>query len=41
MSRLVAGFAVRMSNWAAGSKGETTLISDGKRLKQSSPDEED
>ena len=33
MSRLVTGFAVRMSNWAVGSKGETTPISDGKRLK--------
>ena len=40
MSRLVARFAERMRKRVAGSEGEPTPISDGKRLKRSSLDEE-
>ena len=40
MFRLVDGFAAQMCKRAVGSEGESTPISDGKRPKQSSPDEE-
>ena len=40
MSRLVVGFIARMHKRAAGSEGESTPISDGKRSKRSSPDED-
>ena len=40
MSRLAAGFTARMHKWAAGSEGETIPLSDGKRPKRFSPDEE-
>ena len=40
MSRLVVGFVARMSKWDAGSEVESTPISNGKRSKWSSPDEE-
>ena len=40
MSRLAVGFAARLHKQAASSKGESTLISDGKRSKRSSLDEE-
>ena len=40
MSRLAVRFTARMHKWATGSKGESTPISDGKRPKRSSPNEE-
>ena len=40
MRRLAARFAARMHKWNTGSKGETTLMSEGNRPKLSSPDEE-
>ena len=40
MTRLTAGFAARMHKPAAGSEGESTPISDEKRSKQSSANEE-
>ena len=40
VSRLVARFTLRMCKRAVGSEGEYTPISDGKRPKRSSPDEE-
>ena len=40
MSSLIAGFAARMRNQAAGSEGETTPRSGWKQSKQSSQDEE-
>ena len=40
MSSLVAGFIARKRKLAAGSEGETTPKSYGKRLKRSSPNEE-
>ena len=40
MFRLIAGFAGRMRKRARGSEGESTPISDRKRPKQSSPDED-
>ena len=38
MSSLAAWFTVRMRKRAAGSEGEITLISGGKRSRWSSPD---
>ena len=40
MSRLSVMFSVRIRKRVVGSKGETTPISNGKRPKWSSPDEE-
>ena len=40
MSRLAIGFVARIHKRATGSEGEATPISDGKRPKQSSLDEE-
>ena len=40
MFKLAIGFAARMSKRAADSEGESTPITDGKRPKRSSPDEE-
>ena len=40
MSSLVARFATRMCKLIAGSEGETTPNSDGKRMKRSSPNAE-
>ena len=40
MSSLATGFTAQMRKWAAGLEGKTTPKSDGKRSKQSSPNEE-
>ena len=40
MSRLAIEFVALVRKWAACSEGESTPISDGNRLKKSSPDEE-
>ena len=41
MSRLAVGFALQLRKQPVGLEGESTLISDRKRQKRSSLDEED